>query len=145
MLTTKGKVAMIPTGKSDKGNAICKPACIISYNHKMGGEDTVDQQLHSVTVVRKTYKWYKKVALRLFRQCALSAHKLHHKFTPSRKDFLADLNDLLAMLITSSPKLNKDVKSIDTVYRLTGKHFPQNREAKAGNTKYRKDKMCRVY
>ena len=48
------------------------------------------------------------------------------------------------MLITSSPKLFKDVESTDTVYRLTGRHFPQKREAKAGKTEYRKDKMCRV-
>ncbi|XP_033115345.1 uncharacterized protein LOC117115596 [Anneissia japonica] len=110
----------------------------------MGGVDMVDQQLHSVSVVRKTYKWYKKIALRLFMQCVLSAHKLHRKFTPSTKVFLADFKDLLTTLLCSSPKLNKDVAGRETVHRLTGKHFPKKREEKAGNSKNKKDKMCCV-
>ena len=138
MLTTEGRAAMVPTGKSDKdGNPISKPACITAYNHNMGGVDMVDQQLHSVTLVRKTYKWYKKIALRLFMQCVLSAHKLHHKFTSSQNDFLTDLKDLLSVLLSSSPKLNKEVIRTDTVYRLTGRHFPQRREQKEGNAGYR--------
>ena len=83
MLTTEGRAAMIRTGKTDKdNNPTTKPACIIAYNHKMGGVDTVDQQLRSLSVVRKTYKWYKKIALWLFMQCALNAHKIHRKYTP---------------------------------------------------------------
>ncbi|KAK6191071.1 hypothetical protein SNE40_002819 [Patella caerulea] len=145
MLTTEGSAARIPTGKNDKdGNPIAKPACIIAYNHKIIGVDMVDQQLHSVIVVRKTYKWYKKVALRLFMTCVLCAHKLHRKFMPSTKDFLTDLKDLLVILVSSSPKLNKDVIWTDTVQRLTERHFPQKRETKAGITGYRKDKMCRA-
>jgi len=118
MLTTEGRAVMIPSGKTDKDdNPITKPACIVAYNRKMGRVDMVDQQLRSLIVVRKTYKWYKKIALRLFMQCALNAHKIHRKHTTSRKDFLADFKDLMAMLLTSSPKLNKDVVRIDTVHR----------------------------
>ena len=46
---------------------------IIQY--KDGGVDMVDQQLHSLTVMRKSYKWYKRYFVRMM-MCVLSAHKL---------------------------------------------------------------------
>ena len=42
--------------RDQEGNAVQKPACILSYNTKMGEVDMVDQQLHSPTVMRKSYK-----------------------------------------------------------------------------------------
>ena len=64
------------TNKRDKdGNIITKPTCIISYNHNMGGVVMMDQQLDVIDVLRKSYKWYKKLFLRLAMQCSLSAHK----------------------------------------------------------------------
>ena len=66
------------TNKRDKdGNIITKPTCIISYNHNMDGVDMMDQQLDAIDVLRKSYKWYKKLFLRLVMQCSLSAHKLY--------------------------------------------------------------------
>ena len=41
----------------------------------MGGVDLVDQQLDQVNVLRRTYKWYKKLALRLVMQGMLNSHK----------------------------------------------------------------------
>ena len=58
-------------------NAIQKPTSIIDYNHNMHGIDIVDQQLDSLDVLRKSYKWYKKLFLRLVMQCTLAAHKLY--------------------------------------------------------------------
>ena len=107
MLATEGRAAMTPNGKTARGdNPIAKPACIVAYNHEMGRVDMDDQQLRSLSVVRKTYKWYKKIALRLFMQCALIAFKIHRNYSTSRKDFLADFKDLLVILLTSSPKLD---------------------------------------
>ena len=37
----------------------------MSYNVKMGGVDHEDQQLHSVTLMRRSYKWYKKILIRI--------------------------------------------------------------------------------
>ena len=62
LLTTAHTAQMRNTAVRDQdGNAVHKPACILSYYTKMGGVDMVDQQLHSLTVMRKSYKWYKKV------------------------------------------------------------------------------------
>ena len=142
-LTTEGPASMAPSGKSDKvGNPIVKPACVNSYNLNMGGVDMTDQQLHSVSLVRKTYKWYLKIALRLFMQCVLSAHKLHTKITDSKAEFLEDFKALIGILISSSPKLNLTVYRSDLVYRLSGRHFPSQRdEDSSGKAKH---KMCRV-
>ena len=66
------------TNRRDRdGNVIQKPTCINSYNHNMGGVDLMDQQLDDIDVLRKSYKWYKKLFLRLVMQCALSSHKLY--------------------------------------------------------------------
>ena len=66
MLSTCHQTNLVPTGKNGKGrNAFVKPAFIREYNLHMGGVDHVDQQLHSVSPLWKTYKWYKKLAIRI--------------------------------------------------------------------------------
>ena len=70
VLSTAHKAAQGNTNKRDRdGNIIRKPTCIIDYNHNMGGVDMVDQQLDAIDVLRKSYKWYKKLFLRLMMQC----------------------------------------------------------------------------
>ena len=77
VLSTANALAMGHTDKRDKdGKIIQKPTCINAYNDSMGGVDMMDQQLDGIDVLRKSYKWYKKLFLRLVMQCALSAHKL---------------------------------------------------------------------
>ena len=39
-----------------------KPQAVKAYNSHMGGVDRVDQQLHGLQSLRKSYKWYKKLA-----------------------------------------------------------------------------------
>ena len=57
LLSTKHKTTMKNTAKRDhEGNIIQKPEAIIYYNHNMGRVDRMDQQLHSINVVRKTFK-----------------------------------------------------------------------------------------
>jgi len=46
----------------------------------MGGVD-VDQQLHGFMTLRKAYKWYKRLALRLMMQMTLNAYKAFQKTT----------------------------------------------------------------
>ena len=52
----------------------------------MGGVDCVDQQLHAVQALRKSYKQYKKLLFRLILQAALNAHKIFIEATPNEKD-----------------------------------------------------------
>jgi hypothetical protein len=85
MLTTGHRALIENSGKKDKdGNDIRKPTCILSYNNQMGGVDMVDQQLHGIQTLRKTYKWYRKLVLRLIMQCALNSHKVYQLHTCDR-------------------------------------------------------------
>ena len=40
-------------------NVIHNATSIIDYNHNMSDVDLVDQQLDTLDVLRKSYKWYK--------------------------------------------------------------------------------------
>ena len=80
---------MIDIDKTDKsGNPIIKPSIVKHYNTHVGGVDRVDQQLHQSQVLRKTYKWYKKLAFRLIMQCSLNAQKVYAHDTGSNITFL---------------------------------------------------------
>ena len=119
------------TNKRDKdGNTITKPTCIISYNHNMGGVDMIHQQLDAIDVLRKSYKWYKKLFMRLVIQCTLSAHK-SYKLQGGKDDFLHFLLDACIHLFINAPRLERPMKrtAVDSIARLTGRnHWPAKRE-----------------
>ena len=80
VLSTSHGAALKNTNRVDTdGNVIQKPTSIIDYNHNIGGVDLVNQQLGSLDVLRKLYKWCKKLFLRLVMQYALASHKLYKK------------------------------------------------------------------
>ena len=88
LLSTKHKPVMKNTSRRDhEGNIIQKPEAIIYYNHNMGGVDKIDQQLHCISVARKTFKWYHKVFFRLLSMAMLSSHNIYNK-NGGREDFL---------------------------------------------------------
>ena len=94
---------------------------IKDYNSYIGGVDMVDQQLHSIHVLRKSYRWYKKLAFRLITQTALNTHKLYQFHTGNAKyTFLNFLHDVISQLI-SIKDLPKNFAQDDTLERLTGK------------------------
>ena len=73
---------MVETGKSNhEGNPVMKPTMVSSYNTHMGGADCIDQQLQNIQSLRKSYIWYKKLALQLVMQVMLNAHKAYQTHT----------------------------------------------------------------
>ena len=53
---------MVNTSKVEgQGNIVRKPEAIVYYNTNMGGVDRMDQQLHGIQLLKKTYKWYQKI------------------------------------------------------------------------------------
>ncbi|XP_064631644.1 piggyBac transposable element-derived protein 4-like [Lineus longissimus] len=144
LLSTATAADTGPTGKKDRaGNDVIKPTCVLQYNQQMGGVDMMDQQLHGFHTCRKSYKWYKKVAFHMIMQNCLSANKLYNLQQGKKTPFLNYLHDVVAMLLTSSPKLNKLVIREETVHRLTGRHFPVLRGF-VPSGKRRKTKNCKV-
>ena len=125
LLTTAHTTQMRNTAVRDQeGNAVQKPACILSYNTNMGGVDMVDQQLHSLTVMRKSYKWYKKVFVCMMMMCVLSAHKLSQT-QGENNDFLQFMHDVITLLLVEAPRfINRKRLLRDNILCLTGRHFP---------------------
>ena len=73
---------------------------IRDYNIHMGGVDRVDQQLHRFHTLRKSYKWYKKLAFRILMQVKLNAHKVFQKTTESAVNLHSFIHEIIATLIT---------------------------------------------
>ena len=66
MMSSMHKAEMADTGKRDRhGAVIRKPSVICDYNKHMGGVDRNDELLGFYTSLRKTLKWYKKLAFHL--------------------------------------------------------------------------------
>ena len=63
MLSTKHDLEIVATGKKNKLNEdIMKPEIIIFYNKAKQGIDISDQMASYFTPLRKTLRWYHKIA-----------------------------------------------------------------------------------
>ena len=91
---------------------VVKPVAVKQYNIQMGGVDRVDQQLQSFKILRKTYKWYCKLASRLISQSVLNSHNVFLNFF-QRNDltFLQFMHGNIRLLLLCSPKLKNRVAS----------------------------------
>ena len=98
-----------------QGNVIKKPTCVMSYNVKMGGVDHVDQQLHSVTVMRRSYKWYKKIFIRMVMMCVLNTHNLY-QLQGGRCDFLEFLYTVVTLLLVNAPRFRITQRLPEIIY-----------------------------
>ena len=146
LLLTAHAAEMKNTNTRDvQGNVVKKPTCVMSYNVKMGGVDCVDQQLHSVTVMRRLYKWYKKIFIRMMMMCVLNAHKVY-QLQGGRYDFLEFLHNVVTLLLVNAPKFRNNPKAPrDNILRLTGRHFPGQLPSQHQTDKRKfRSKMCRV-
>ncbi|KAL4098418.1 hypothetical protein QTP88_023037 [Uroleucon formosanum] len=75
MVSTKHGIEMISTGKTSRnGDVIKKPEAIIFYNKNKQGIDVSDQMTSYFTPLRKTIRWYHKVAFQLLLGTAVTAN-----------------------------------------------------------------------
>ena len=144
VLSAGHSAAMGNTTKKDRdGNIIQLPTSIISYNHNMGGVDFVDQQLDALHVLRKSYKWYEKLFMRLVIQCALASHKLYKK-EGGKDDFLYFLLEVCTQLIQYSRRFEGPRRPpSDKITKLTGQNqwsakrgSPENWKGMQSTTKW---------
>ena len=99
---------------------VFKPAAIKCYNQHMGGVDWVDQQLNCLQTLRKTYKWYRKLAIRLICESALNAHKVYQVHTGKKDTFTEFLHNLIVLLTSATaPRIQQQIIEDDTHARLT--------------------------
>ena len=145
MLSTCHNATMEDTGKEDReGNPVLKPGIVKSYNSHMGGVDRVDQQLHNIQSLRKSYKWYKKLALRLVMQVTLNAHKVFQHHTGSNKNYHNFLHDAIVLLLTYTPTPERALVNNrdDTYERLSGRHFPSVKKTDNNSRPHKKCRVC---
>ena len=89
---------------------VLKPIAIKSYNQHMGGVDRVDQQLHSLLGLRKTYKWYRKLAFRLVLQMILNAYKIYVQRNNSSISFIDYVLDVVKMLVSNTENIPDTIR-----------------------------------
>ena len=127
------------------GIAVKKPTAIKGYNIHMGGEDRVDQQLHTLQCLRKSYKWYRKLAFRPVAQMVLNSYKIYEKKKGIKITFINFVLVVIKQLLTTLPPQPQPANIVphDDCVRLVGRHFPAVREP-ADPPKKRPTKNCRV-
>ena len=72
MLSTKHDLKIVATGKRNRLNkVVMKPEIIICYNKEKQGIDILDQMASYFTPLRKTIRWYHKVAFEFMLSAAV--------------------------------------------------------------------------
>lgn len=130
MLTTMHDDSM---KKCDKINYktkenILKPKCVIDYNGNMGAVDRSDLLLSSLSVMRKSVKWYKKLFFHFVDMIIINSYSLHILKSETHVA-LADFHLRLTRQIIEKYRTvefqNKRGRhSTDYPLRLTERHFP---------------------
>lgn len=132
MLTTLHDDSKAPTGKTDRttGQQIEKPVCVLDYNRFMGSVDKADMMLSTLSCMRKSVKWYKKVAFHIIDLYLLNAHILYQKITGKKislADFHLSLNrQLLEKYVILPTPTCRPTTSSDNPLRLASKSIAKH-------------------
>ena len=100
---------LIPTGKpSRNGDVVVKPKSVVDYNKTKKGLDISDQMSSYYTVLRKTKKWYRKIAIELLAGTSVvNAWVIYNKyFSQKPVSLLGFQESLILSLLTGSPAEN---------------------------------------
>ena len=138
---------MVNTSKVDgQGNIVRKPAAIMYYNTNMEGVDRMDQQLHGIQVLSKTYNWYQKIFVHIIMLSLLNSHKLY-KSRGGKIGFLQFIHDVVCQMVAHASTLNPRPPK-NNLLHLTGRHFPAQipyrRQAAKKIYYYKKYYICYV-
>ena len=74
--------------RNRNGQAKQKPNIVKDYNKYMSGIDLADQMMSYYSSLRKTIRWYKKLALHVLTMALKNAHQLHQLETRMTMTFL---------------------------------------------------------
>lgn len=134
---------------SNPNNTREKPSTVLVYNATMGAVDHVDQTTKPYTSVRKSLKWYKKVAFYLIDIAIYNAHIVYCSFRakpdqPSYKEFI---RTIIRQIIEKYPvqvKSKGRPKSTSTSDRLTGSHLPEKNLQENGASSWSDCHLCNL-
>ena len=127
MMSSMHKAEMADTGKRDRqGVVIRKPSVICDYNKHMGGVDRNDELLGFYTSLRKTLKWYKKLAFHLIEECILNAYIVYTETPGTTRMRLLKFRVELAKALLREGGAGNAIHHLEAVTdRLQGRHFPE--------------------
>ena len=101
--------AFIPTGKRARnGDIAVKPKSVVEYNKTKKGVDVSDQMSSYYTALRKTKKWYRKIAVELIAGTSVvNAWIVYNKYFSKKPVSLLGFQESLTLsLLTGSPQEN---------------------------------------
>lgn len=98
-LSTCNNLDIVQTGKTNKnGVPVCKPKLILDYNHGKTGIDVSDQLASYATAVRKSIRWYHKVACELLLGTAVVNAYIIYKSLDRRSNMsIVDFRESICM------------------------------------------------
>lgn len=148
LLSTKHPVEFAATGKNTRqGEQIMKPLVVVKYNNAKIGIDLSDQMSSYSTPVRKTMRWYHKVAEELLLGTALVnawlAYKQNVGNNAATKKYKLSITTFKEKVVYDLLGLRDDV--IDPV-KKTGHHYLSESDTFVGEgkNKRRLRKYCKV-
>ena len=138
MISNKHSVEMVGV-TNRRGDLKSKPSVIENYSDGMSGIDKADQMISYYDCLRKTTRWYKKVALHIIDIYIFNLYALHKKLSGNQKANLLEFRESIVKCLIKD-KLNFDVP---TTSQQTGFRYLEllpSTEKKKWPTK-----PCRVY
>lgn len=151
ILTTLHTEEKEATGKTNRmtGEPILKPKAVIDYNKNMGSVDKSDMMLSSVSCMRKSTKWYKKVGLHIIDLFMLNAFYLHQHVTRQKMGIAEFQLSVIRQLIekfsvTDFSNSSENPRRAATIKKEILEHMPQIIPPVDQSKKpiYRRCKMC---
>ncbi|KAF9406815.1 hypothetical protein HW555_012954 [Spodoptera exigua] len=106
LLSTKHSIGFKRTYKRDK--EIIKPKIVVDYNNAKSSVDLSDQMIAYSTPLRKTIKWYRKLAVELLLNTALLNSYIIYKETMKSKIGIVEYRKKLCKYLTESGKENSN-------------------------------------
>ncbi|CAK1600443.1 unnamed protein product [Parnassius mnemosyne] len=123
VLSTKHSVRFVEIIK--RGQVVKKPQIVLEYNKAKGGVDLADQMASYSTPLRKSIRWYKKIALDMLLNIAMiNAHVLYQSVTKTKikvTDFrVAILKSFCAKQQADEPALTRPKRQKHILVKLDG-------------------------
>lgn len=146
---------LVPSGKKNrKGEEIVKPESVIEYNKAKKGVDVADQLNSYYSPLRKSRKWYKKLALEVIAGISVTnAQILYNKYCSAKQVCLKTFTESVILSLTKNiPKeITKPGKRTSDILGARKEHTLQEADGPKKNTRkrcrgcYEKISLCEGY
>ena len=149
MIDTLNTAKTNETTRVSRGNGqqtILKSSSILSYNHMMGGVDRADAMIHSYDCMRKSYRWFVKLALHFAQRLLLNSFCVYKKMG-GVKDHQKFILHAIRYLVTTTGRGRRSFsgKSASTFQSSpTVVHFPSRISSAQTAKQKRPSKRCKV-